>query len=314
MGKRAAMARRRKGVPIHGWLVIDKPLGRSSAQVVAKVLRLTGAAKAGHGGTLDPLATGVLPIALGEATKTVSYVMDGAKTYRFTLRFGEARATDDAEGPITETSAARPGDDEIRAVLPRFTGPIEQVPPAFSAIKVDGVRAYALARAEGSVELAPRQVRIDALELIARPDPDTAEFLVRSGKGAYMRSLARDMARALGTVGHVAALRRVAVGPFREEQAISLETLETLGHSLAASGQLLTVATALDDIPALALTDTEARRLRCGQAVPLISRMDLQRVAHLESGAMVCAMADGKPVALARFEAGDLRPVRVLNL
>ncbi len=308
------MARSRKGTPIHGWLAIDKPAGRSSAQVVAAVRRITGAAKAGHGGTLDPLATGVLPIALGEATKTVAYVMDGAKTYRFTLRFGEARATDDAEGSVTGTSPVRPTDDEIRAVLPRFTGLIDQVPPAFSALKVDGVRAYALARAEEPVDLPPRSVRIDRLELIGRPDPDHAEFLIRSGKGAYMRSLARDIAKALGTVGHVAALRRTAVGPFTEAQAISLESLEALGHSLAASGQLMTVETALDDIPALALTEAEARRLRCGQAVGLIRRSDLERVAHLESGAVVCAMADGKPVALARFEAGDLRPVRVLNL
>ena len=215
------MGRRRTGTPIHGWLIIDKPLGRSSAQVVAAVRRITGAAKAGHGGTLDPLATGVLPIALGEATKTVSYVMDGSKAYRFTLRFGEARTTDDREGAVTETSPARPTDAEIRAVLPRFTGLIEQVPPAFSALKVDGVRAYRLARAEEAVALAPRQVRIDRLELIARPDADTAEFLVRSGKGAYMRSLARDIARALGTVGHVAALRRTAVGPFREEPPLA---------------------------------------------------------------------------------------------
>jgi len=308
------MARRRQGRPIHGWLIIDKPAGMSSAHVVAKVRRLTGAAKAGHGGTLDPLATGVLPIALGEATKTVSYVMDGAKEYRFTLRFGEARATDDAEGPVTATSPVRPSDAEIRAVLPRFVGMIEQVPPAFSALKVDGVRAYELARAEETVELEPRLVRIERLELVARPDSDHAEFLVRSGKGAYMRSLARDLARALGTVGHVSALRRTAVGPFTEAQAISLETLETLGHSLAASGHLLAVETALDDIPALALTETEARRLRSGQAVGLLRRMDLERVAHLESGAVVCAMAAGKPVALARFEAGDLRPVRVLNL
>ncbi len=308
------MARRRQGLPIHGWLVIDKPAGMSSAHVVAKVRRLTGAAKAGHGGTLDPLATGILPIALGEATKTVSYVMDGAKEYRFTLRFGEARATDDAEGPVTGTSPMRPSDAEIRAVLPRFVGTIEQVPPAFSALKVDGVRAYELARAEETVELESRRVRIERLELVARPDPDHAEFTVRSGKGAYMRSLARDIARSLGTVGHVAVLRRTAVGPFTEAQAISLETLGTLGHSLAASGHLLTVETALDDIPALALTEAEARRLRSGQSVGLLRRMDLERVAHLESGAVVCAMAEGKPVALARFEAGDLRPVRVLNL
>ena len=308
------MAKRNRGRPISGWLNLDKPASMTSTQAVGAVRRLLDAQKVGHGGTLDPLATGVLPIALGEATKTVAYVMDGAKTYRFTLRFGEARATDDAEGSVTGTSPVRPTDDEIRAVLPRFTGLIDQVPPAFSALKVDGVRAYALARAEEPVDLPPRSVRIDRLELIGRPDPDHAEFLIRSGKGAYMRSLARDIAKALGTVGHVAALRRTAVGPFTEAQAISLESLEALGHSLAASGQLMTVETALDDIPALALTEAEARRLRCGQAVGLIRRSDLERVAHLESGAVVCAMADGKPVALARFEAGDLRPVRVLNL
>ena len=312
------MARKRRGLPIHGWLILDKPLGMTSTQAVTVVRRALDAAKAGHGGTLDPLATGVLPIALGEATKTVSHVMDGAKTYRFTVRWGEARDTDDAEGEVVATSAHRPSEVEIRAVLPEFVGTVSQVPPIFSAIKVGGERAYDLARAKTAIELAPRPVRIDRLELIGRPDTERAEFEARSGKGAYMRSLARDLALRLGTVGHIAALRRTAAGPFTEAQAISLETLIALGHSAAAvgapSGPLLAVETALDDIPALALTAAEANRLRCGQSVGLIHRMDRERVGNLESGSLVCAMSGGKPVALARFEAGDLRPVRVLHL
>jgi tRNA pseudouridine55 synthase len=282
--------------------------------VVAAVRRITGAAKAGHGGTLDPMATGVLPIALGEATKTVPYAMAGRKRYRFTLRWGEARSTDDAEGSVTATSPARPTEAEIRQALPRFNGLIEQVPPAFSAIHIAGARAYDLARAGEVVELAPRPVTIDRFELVELVDADHAIFAVECGKGAYMRSLARDLAVALGTVGHIAALRRTAVGPFTEGQAISLESLGTLGHSAAALGHLLPVETALDDIPALALTDTEANRLRCGQSVGLLRRQDLERVGHLESGSLICAKAGGKPVALARFEAGDLRPVRILNL
>jgi tRNA pseudouridine55 synthase len=308
------MARKRRGLPIHGWLAIDKPAGMTSAQVVAAVRRITGAAKAGHGGTLDPMATGVLPIALGEATKTVPYAMAGRKRYRFTLRWGQARSTDDAEGSITATSPARPTEAEIRQALPRFTGLIEQVPPAFSAIRVAGARAYDLARAGQAVELGPRPVAIDRFELVELVDADHAVFEVECGKGAYMRSLARDLAVALGTVGHIAALRRTAVGPFTEGRAISLESLGTLGHSAAALGHLLPVETALDDIPALALTDTEANRLRCGQSVGLLRRQDLERIGHLESGSLICAKAGGKPVALARFEAGDLRPVRILNL
>jgi tRNA pseudouridine55 synthase len=308
------MARKRRGLPIHGWLAIDKPAGMTSAQVVAAVRRITGAAKAGHGGTLDPMATGVLPIALGEATKTVPYAMAGRKRYRFTLRWGEARSTDDAEGSVTATSPARPTEAEIRQALPRFTGLIEQVPPAFSAIRVAGARAYDLARAGQAVELGPRSVAIDRFELVELVDADHAVFEVECGKGAYMRSLARDLAVALGTVGHIAALRRTAVGSFTEGRAISLESLGTLGHSAAALGHLLPVETALDDIPALALTDTEANRLRCGQSVGLLRRQDLERIGHLESGSLICAKAGGKPVALARFEAGDLRPVRILNL
>jgi tRNA pseudouridine55 synthase len=286
----------------------------SSAQVVGAVRRAIGAAKAGHAGTLDPLATGVLPIALGEATKTIPYMMDGEKAYRFTVRWGEATSTDDAEGEVIARSANRPTPDQIRAALARMTGGIEQVPPAYSAVHVAGERAYALARAGRPAALAPRRVVIHRFALIEAPDDDRAVFEVACGKGTYVRSLARDLAVALETVGHVSSLRRTAVGAFHESQAISLESLQSLGHSPAAFGHLLPVETVLDDIPALDLTNTEANRLRSGQPVGLIDRLDLGRIGHLESGCIVWAKAGGKPVALARFEAGGLRPVRVLNL
>jgi len=306
--------RKRRGQKVDGWVVLDKPFAMTSTSAVAAVRRAFDAAKAGHGGTLDPLATGLLPIALGQATKTVPYVMDGMKTYRFTLRFGEARSTDDAEGEVIAVSELRPDDAAIRAALPAFRGLIRQRPPAFSAVKVDGQRAYDLARAGEVVELAEREALIEAFELLERPDADHAVFEVRSGKGTYMRSLARDLARALGSVGYVAGLRRTAVGPFAEAHAISLDSLQALGHSPAASRHLLPVATALDDIPALAVTDSEASRLRCGQAVGPIRRQDLERIGHFGSGAIFCARTGGLPVALVRLEAGDLRPVRVLNL
>jgi tRNA pseudouridine55 synthase len=308
------MARKRKGDPVNGWLVIDKALGMTSTQAVGKARRLFNAAKAGHGGTLDPLATGILPIALGEATKTIPYVMDGRKRYRFTLRWGEARTTDDAEGAVSATSDRRPTEAEIRAHLPRFIGEIEQVPPAYSAVHVDGERAYDLARAGKAVDLQPRRVAIYAFLLLGLEDSDHASFEVESGKGAYMRALGRDLALSLGTCGHISALRRLAVGPFDERHAISLESLATLGHSPAAFGHLRPVETALDDIPALALTDIEANSLRSGQSVGFIRRQDAGRVSHISSGTLVCATTGGKPVALARFEAGDLRPVRVFNL
>jgi tRNA pseudouridine55 synthase len=308
------MARKRRGQRVDGWLILDKPSGMTSTAAVGAVRRLFDAAKAGHGGTLDPLATGLLPIALGEATKTVPFVMDGMKTYRFTLKFGEARATDDAEGEIIAASDKRPTDGEIQAALPGFRGRILQRPPIFSALKIDGERAYDLARAGEAVELAPREALIERFELIGRPDADQAVFEVRSGKGAYMRSLARDLAEAVGSRGHVAALRRIAVGPFNESHGISLDSLKALGHIPAASRHLLPVATALDDIPALAVTDSEASRLRCGQTVGPIRRQDLERIGHFGSGAIFCARSGGLPVALVRLEAGDLRPVRVLNL
>ncbi|RMD60483.1 MAG: tRNA pseudouridine(55) synthase TruB [Alphaproteobacteria bacterium] len=308
------MAAKSKGQRINGWVVIDKPAGLTSTQVVGRVRRAFRPRKIGHGGTLDPLATGLLPIAMGEATKTVPYVMDGAKTYRFTLRWGEATATDDAEGEVVARSDRRPSPEEVRAVLARFVGEIDQVPPAYSAIKVEGRRAYDMARANETFRLAPRRVVIHRLELIETPDADYATLEVECGKGAYMRALARDLGQALGTCAHVVALRRTAVGPFRESHAISLESLEALGHSAAGSGALLPVEAALDDIPALALTEIEANRLRSGQAVSMLARANRDRIRDVANGAIVFATAGGKPVALARYEAGDIRPVRVLNL
>ena len=292
---------------VDGWVVLDKPLGLGSTQAVGKVRWLFAAEKAGHGGTLDPLATGVLPIALGEATKTVPFIMDGHKEYRFTLRFGEARATDDGEGDVTATSDVRPIDEAIRTALGRFIGDIEQMPPAFSALKIGGQRAYDLARAGEPVELKPRTVTIDRLELLARPDADHADFVVGCGKGTYIRSLGRDLAKALGTVGHLSALRRTAVGPFREEAAISLPKLEALGHIPPLLGALVPVATALDDIPALALTGTQADRLRHGQ--PVLLTRDAP-----PSGTLVRAETGSKLVALVRSDGAALQPVRVFNL
>jgi tRNA pseudouridine55 synthase len=316
-GPQSNRAGRRRPNPerrLNGWLVVDKPKGLTSAQAVARVKRLTGAAKAGHAGTLDPLATGVLPIALGEATKTVSYVMDGAKTYRFTVRWGEARATDDAEGAVTETCPERPDEAAIHAILPRFRGQIEQVPPIYSAIKVEGRRAYEMARADETVVLAPRTVTIRRLDLVAMPDDDRAVFEVECGKGTYMRSLARDIALAVGTVGHVEALRRLRVGRFGEEQAISLEQEEHIGHSLALVAHLLPLETALDDIPALALTESEAHKLQSGQAVALpVGGADGDTVG-VDSGGLVRIVAGGRLVALARVADGNIRTVRGINL
>ena len=308
------MGRKRRGKPIHGWIVIDKPKGLSSSAAVGRVRRLTGAAKVGHAGTLDPMATGVLPMALGEATKIVSYLMDGAKAYRFTVRWGERRDTDDAEGKVVETSVARPSREQILAVLGKFIGDIEQVPPVFSAIKIGGKRAYELARADQAPEMKPRTVHIEELKLLGVVDSDHAEFEAVSGKGAYMRGLARDLGAALGTVGHIAQLRRTAVGPFHENQAISLDKLESLGHSAPLSEHLLPVETVLDDIPALALTETEARRLRRGQAVPVLPVANRSPFKNIGQGDVVCAMAEGRLVALAKIKGGEIRPFRVINL
>jgi tRNA pseudouridine55 synthase len=301
------VSRRKRGQPVHGWVCLDKPLGMGSTQAVSAVRRLFDANKAGHAGTLDPLASGILPIALGEATKTVPFVMDGRKEYRFTLSFGEARSTEDLEGEVTATSDVRPDDQAIRTVLPRFVGTIEQTPPAFSALKIDGKRAYDLARAGEAVDLKPRPVLIESLELVGRPDADHADFVVSCGKGTYIRSLGRDLALALGTVGHLSFLRRTAAGPFREQAAISLSKLEALGHIPPLLGALVPVATALDDIPALALTDTQADRLRHGQ--PVLLTRDVP-----PSGTLVRAETGSKLVALVRSDGVALQPVRVFNL
>jgi len=308
------MARNRRGRPVNGWLILDKPTGITSTHAVNRAKRLLDARKAGHGGTLDPLATGLLPIAFGEATKTVSHVMDGTKAYRFTLRWGIATDTDDAEGEPIATSDVRPNSAEIEGVLGSFRGRIEQVPPKYSAIKIDGERAYDLARADRPVDLAPREIDIYDIRLAEIPDADHAVFTVTSGKGAYMRALARDIAQALGALGHVTALRRTAVGPFTEDDAISLDELESFGQIAAREEKLLAVETALDDIPALVVTETEAALLRNGRAVSLLQKVDLQRIAELDQGETVLAKTSAKPIALVRYAAGEVRPLRVLNL
>ncbi len=294
---------------IHGWLSIDKPAGISSARAVAIVKRLTGARKAGHGGTLDPLATGVLPVALGEATKTVAFVMDGRKSYEFRVKWGTATTTDDTEGEITQESPVRPGRAEIAAALRDFEGEIEQRPPIFSAIKTGGRRAYALARAGETPDLKPRLVHVHRLALLANTS-ETADFEVDCGKGTYVRALARDMALHLGTVGHVAGLRRTRAGPFGLDTAISLESEDLLGHSARLADVLLPVEAALADIPALVLTGNDASRLRSGQAIPV--RSECVPVSAIPEGS-VCVMADGRPVALARVSGGQIRPLRVFN-
>ena len=308
------MARRRKGQDLHGWLVIDKPSDMTSTDVLNRARRLLDARKAGHGGTLDPLATGVLPLAFGEATKTVAWAMEGAKTYRFTVRWGQATETDDAEGAVVAESNERPDRAAIEAAAAKLVGEISQVPPAYSAIKVEGHRAYDLARDGEEVKLQARTVRIDRLELATQDDDDHATFDCDCGKGAYMRSLARDLGRLLGCHGHIAKLRRLAVGPFAIDDAIPLDLLEQKTQIAAAAELLLPVKTALDDIPALALTDQEATRLRQGQAVSMLARSNLDRIRDLENGDVLCAMAGDRLVAIARFEAGDVKPVRVLNL
>lgn len=303
------MSRRRRGQPVHGWINVDKPPGLTSTQCLARVRHLTNAAKAGHGGTLDPLATGILPIALGEATKTVSWVMDAGKTYRFTARWGEATATDDMEGEIVARSDHRPGRAAIEAVLPRFTGEILQKPPAFSALKVAGERAYDLARAGRAPDLAPRPVRIDGLRLVDIPEADHAVFEVDCGKGAYVRALARDLGQALGTCAHVTALRRTRVGRFDEKSAFSLDSLADLCQKGAAHAYLLPVETALDDIPALVVTGPQADRLRQGQSIRIATAAP-----GLPPEGEILVMAGGKAVGMAERSADEVRPLRLFNL
>ena len=298
---------------VHGWVVLDKPVGMTSTHAVAQIKRLFTAKRVGHAGTLDPLASGCLPIALGEATKTVPFIMDGRKTYRFTIQFGEQRDTDDSEGRATATSDKRPSADDIRALLPQFTGAIDQVPPAYSAVKVAGERAYDLARDGETVDLKSRPVRIDTLTLIEMPDPHHAVLEAECGKGTYVRAIARDLGLALGCFGHISALRRMSVGPFGEIALIPLEQLAALCHRAAAgegnlADALLPVETALDDIPALAVNEADAARLQRGQAVLLRGRDApiLRGTAYIT--------ASGQLLALAEVDRGEIIPKRVFNL
>ena len=310
---RAKSQRKREKHDVHGWVVLDKPVGKTSTHAVSVVKRLFAAKRAGHAGTLDPLASGCLPIALGEATKTVPFVMDGRKTYRFTVRWGEERDTDDAEGRVVETSDRRAAMAAVQAVLPLFTGIIEQVPPRYSAIKVAGERAYDIARDGEDVTLTARSVDIFRLDLVETPDADHTVFAAECGKGTYVRALARDMGRLLGCRGHVSALRRTAVGPFADKDMISLESLESLCHRAAAgeaslADALMPVATALDDIPALAVSRADAARLQKGQAVLMRGRD-----APVFSGTAYVT-ASGQLIALAQIDRGEIVPKRVFNL
>ncbi|NPD69547.1 tRNA pseudouridine(55) synthase TruB [Lichenicola cladoniae] len=305
--------RRKRGRALDGWLIVDKPAGMTSTDVVNRVRRGFDAQKAGHGGTLDPLATGLLPVAFGAATKTVPYIMDGTKLYHFTLRIGEARDTDDADGQVIATSEVRPTDEQFRAALSAFQGDIMQIPPIFSAIKVAGERAYDMAREGRPPVLEPRPARVDRFELIERIDADTAVFEVQSGKGVYMRSLARDLSVACGTVGHVSALRRLRVGPFLEKDAISLDKILSSEDNAPASPELLLpVATALADIPALALTSSEAASLSHGQAISLVELMGRIPDSADPAGGVARAMDGGRVIGLCRLEDGWLRPERLL--
>lgn len=295
-----------------GWLIIDKPAGITSNRVVTRLRHAVGL-KAGHAGTLDPLATGVLPVALGEATKTVSFLSKAEKRYCFRVRWGIATDTEDSDGEITGEIPERPDEAAIRAVLSRFIGAIAQRPPVYSAIKVAGKRSYALARSGKTAPLAERQVTIFDLELAALPDRDHAKFIARVSEGTYIRALARDLALALGTLGHVAALRRLSVGRFGEAQAISLDLATSLGHSLFASGHLLPIEAALDDIPALVLTADEAARLRHGQALVLADFGEGARLDRFDDGTIVGARHDQTLIGLARIANGRLLPVRMIN-
>ena len=306
------MARKRKGNKVDGWIVIDKPYEMGSTKVVGKCRYLTKAQKVGHAGTLDPLATGVLPIAFGEATKTIPFIMDANKTYRFTVAWGEERTTDDQEGDIVETSDVRPTREEILKTLPDFTGVIKQRPPAFSAIKIDGKRAYDLARAGEDVKIKEREVEVFQLKLL-ESDSESATFKMECSKGTYVRSVGRDLARKVGTLGYISMLRRTKVGSFEESDTISLEKLEELVHSAPLEEWILNVVTVLDDILALAVTKEQANFLKNGGFIPLD---DLEKcfTSSSSQGQTLKAMEGDKLIALCEISDEYLKPVRVFNL
>ena len=301
------MARGKKGRPVNGWLVVDKPAGVGSTTVVNKVKWAFGAQKAGHAGTLDPAATGVLAVALGEATKTVPYVTDAVKCYRFRVTLGAATTTDDAEGTVIETREMRPTDAEIAAALGAFRGEIEQVPPQFSAVKVDGERAYDLAREGEVMDLAARPLWVERLEMIGRPDADHVDLEMVCGKGGYVRSIARDLGRALGCLGHVAWLRREWSGPFNASEGVSLEEIDRLAKSPEIDALLLPLELGLADLPELPCTPEGAVRLKNGNPGMVFS-------STAQYGDEAWASYQGRPVAVGIYKAGELHPSRVFNL
>ncbi len=301
--------KRKKGNPVHGWVVLDKPYAVGSTPMVSKVKWLFSAQKAGHAGTLDPLATGILPIALGDATKTVPFMMDAEKSYTFEITWGETRSTQDAEGEVTATSEVRPTPAQIEALLPQFRGNIEQAPPKFSAIKINGKRAYDLARAGEAVEMKARPVRVDRFDLVGTTQ-DTATFEVDCGKGTYIRSLARDIALELGTCGYVSVLRRTRVGPFTLKESIKLDELEGMCDVARVSEGLHPVTTALDDIPVLAITADHAVDLRHGRGIDAPD--NLPEAAQMSD--LIRAELEGVLIALCSPQAGVLIPKRVFNL
>lgn len=308
---------KRQKYPLHGWLNLDKSYDLGSTQAVGAVKRILSPKKIGHAGTLDPLATGVLPLALGDATKTVQYMMDARKIYRFTVRFGIQTDTDDIEGDVIARSDMRPEDAAIQACLPNYIGNIEQLPPRYSAIKVNGQRAYDLARAGQEVELKPRQVSIMRFELIERIDAEHAIFEVECGKGTYVRSLARDMSEALGTCGHISALRRLAVGSFHVDDAITLDMLEKSaiqGHPSTLEGILHPIERALDDIPAVTLDHTQSQRLRHGQSC-FVSPAAFQHGGEgsEDMPALYKALQGKRLVALVNRNSRHIAPLRVFN-
>ena len=303
---------RRKGTPVHGWLILDKPQSMTSTHALNKVKRLFDADKAGHAGTLDPLATGVLPVAFGEATKTIPHVMDSVKGYRFRVAWGAETDTDDAEGQVVKESAERPTREAVEALLAQFIGTIMQTPPRYSAIKIAGERAYDLARDGEQFDIAPRAVEIARLEIVDAPGADSCLFEAECGKGTYVRALARDLGRLLGCFGHVAELRRTRVGPLTESDAISLESLAELSNSAGGREALVKalrpVETALDGIPALAVSGSDAAELKRGKSIILRGRD-----APIHSG-LIYATSRGTLVALGEVERGELKPTRVFNL
>ena len=311
------MAKRPRN-PINGWINLYKPAGIGSTQALGRVKRALNPAKAGHAGTLDPLASGILPIALGEATKTVPFMQDRDKTYRFTVQWGAATSTDDSEGEVTQTSDHRPTIEEINAILPEFTGCITQIPPRFSAVKIDGQRAYDLARAGKDFEIKTRNVEIYELQCL-QADQDSADFECRCGKGTYVRSLARDMAVRLGTFGHITRLQRIAVGPMRQEDAISLDFFDEIEDKDAVNEVLLPLETVLDDIPALPLEGRELQDLRQGRVLTFIAPHQLNRLkaADLEGGNGETAAIfspTGQCSGLVSVTGVKVKPERLFNL